>query len=60
MQPPAVSWGQMLSGPARRVMEQAPWLVIFPTLAISVTVLALNFLGDALRDLWDPKLRGSE
>jgi peptide/nickel transport system permease protein len=60
VQPPAVSWGQMLSGPARRVMEQAPWLVIFPTLAISVTVLALNFLGDALRDLLDPKLRGSE
>jgi len=60
VQPPAVSWGQMLSGPARRMMEQAPWLVIFPTLAISVTVLALNFLGDALRDLWDPKLRGSE
>jgi peptide/nickel transport system permease protein len=57
VQPPAVSWGQMLSGPARRMMEQAPWLVIFPTLAISVTVLALNFLGDALRDLWDPKLR---
>ncbi len=40
------------------MMEQAPWLVIFPTLAISVTVLALNFLGDALRDLWDPRLRG--
>jgi ABC-type dipeptide/oligopeptide/nickel transport system permease subunit len=60
VQPPAVSWGQMLSGPARRMMEQAPWLVIFPTLAISLTVLALNFLGDTLRDLWDPKLRGSE
>jgi peptide/nickel transport system permease protein len=58
VQPPAVSWGQMLSGPARRMMEQAPWLVIFPTLAISVTVLALNFLGDVLRDIWDPKLRG--
>lgn len=60
VQPPAVSWGQMLSGPARRVMEQAPWLVIFPTLAISVTVLALNFLGDVLRDMWDPKLRGTD
>lgn len=60
VQPPAVSWGQMLSGPARRAMEQAPWLVVFPTLAISVTVLALNFLGDALRDVWDPKLRGSD
>jgi ABC-type dipeptide/oligopeptide/nickel transport system permease subunit len=60
VQPPAVSWGQMLSGPARRLMEQAPWLVIFPTLAISLTVLAINFLGDTLRDLWDPKLRGSQ
>lgn len=60
VQPPAVSWGQMLSGPARRVMERAPWLVIFPTLAISVTVLALNFLGDTLRDIWDPKLRGHD
>lgn len=60
VQPPAVSWGQMLSGPARRMMEQAPWLVIFPALAISVTVLALNFLGDVLRDTWDPRLRGTE
>jgi len=60
VQPPAVSWGQMLSGPARRMMEQAPWLVMFPTLAISLTVLAINFLGDTLRDMWDPKLRGSE
>jgi ABC-type dipeptide/oligopeptide/nickel transport system permease subunit len=60
VQPPAVSWGQMLSGPARRLMEQAPWLVIFPTLAISLTVLAINFLGDTLRDLWDPKLRDSQ
>jgi peptide/nickel transport system permease protein len=59
VQPPSVSWGQMLSGPARRMMEQAPWLVIFPTLAISITVLAINFLGDTLRDIWDPKLRGS-
>jgi ABC-type dipeptide/oligopeptide/nickel transport system permease subunit len=60
VQPPTVSWGQMLSGSARRMMEQAPWLVIFPTLAISITVLAMNFLGDTLRDIWDPKLRGSQ
>ncbi len=59
VQPPAISWGQMLSGPARRMMEQAPWLVVFPTLAISMTVLSINFLGDTLRDIWDPKLRGS-
>jgi peptide/nickel transport system permease protein len=50
----------MLSGPARRMMEQAPWPVIFPALAISLTVLAINFLGDTLRDLWDPRLRGSQ
>ncbi|GIX48533.1 MAG: hypothetical protein KatS3mg131_2744 [Candidatus Tectimicrobiota bacterium] len=60
VQPPAVSWGQMLSGQARRLMEQAPWLVVFPTLALSLTVLAINFLGDMLRDVWDPKLRGSQ
>jgi peptide/nickel transport system permease protein len=60
VQPPSVSWGQMLSGPARRMMEQAPWLVVFPTLAISITVLSINFLGDTLRDIWDPKLRGSQ
>jgi peptide/nickel transport system permease protein len=60
VQPPSVSWGQMLSGSARRMMEQAPWLVIFPTLAISITVLAINFLGDSLRDIWDPRLRGSQ
>lgn len=58
VQPPAVSWGQMLSGPARRMMERAPWLVIFPTLALSLTVLAINFLGDTLRDILDPRLRG--
>jgi peptide/nickel transport system permease protein len=58
VQPPAVSWGQMLSGPARRMMERAPWLVVFPTLALSLTVLAINFLGDTLRDILDPRLRG--
>lgn len=58
IQPPAVSWGQMLSQ-ARPQMENAPWLVAFPTGAIALTVLAFNFLGDALRDVWDPRLRGS-
>ncbi|MBF8268280.1 MAG: transporter permease, partial [Dehalococcoidia bacterium] len=37
---------------------QAPWLVIAPGLAIMTLVLAFNLFGDALRDLWDPKLRG--
>ncbi|GBD11630.1 Glutathione transport system permease protein GsiD [bacterium HR23] len=58
IQPPMVSWGQMLSL-ARPFMESAPWLVAFPTGAIALTVLAFNFLGDALRDIWDPRLRGS-
>jgi peptide/nickel transport system permease protein len=40
-------------------MERAPWLAIFPTAAISLTVLACNFLGDGRRDILDPKLRGS-
>ena len=40
-------------------MEQAPWLAIFPGLAISLAVLAFNLFGDTLRDAWDPKLRGT-
>ncbi|MEI3613157.1 ABC transporter permease [Pseudogracilibacillus sp. SO30301A] len=53
--PPNPSWGLMLSN-ASRYMETAPWLVIFPGLALALLVLALNLLGDALRDFWDPKL----
>lgn len=56
--PPTPSWGGMLSGQGRTYMEQAPWLAIFPGLAITLTVLSFNLLGDALRDAWDPKLRG--
>ncbi|GIX47480.1 MAG: glutathione ABC transporter permease GsiD [Candidatus Tectimicrobiota bacterium] len=59
VQPPTPSWGQLLSGAGRTYMERAPWLAIFPTVAISVTVLAFNFLGDGLRDILDPRLRGS-
>ncbi|GAC1530244.1 MAG: ABC transporter permease [Chloroflexota bacterium] len=58
-QPPNPSWGLMLSGTGRQYMEQAPWLAIFPGLAISLTVLSFNLLGDVLRDLLDPRLRGS-
>ena len=58
-QPPDPSWGLMLSGTGRRYMEQAPWLAIFPGLAISITVLAFNMLGDVVRDVLDPRLRGS-
>lgn len=60
VQPPTPSWGQLLSGAGRTYMERAPWLAIFPTLAISITVLAFNFFGDGLRDVLDPRLRGSD
>ncbi len=56
--PPTPSWGNMLAGQGRAYMEQAPWLALFPGLAITLTVLAFNLLGDALRDTWDPRLRG--
>jgi ABC-type dipeptide/oligopeptide/nickel transport system permease subunit len=58
-QPPTPSWGLMLSSTGRAFMEQAPWLAIFPGLAISLAVLAFNIFGDTLRDAWDPKLRRS-
>ena len=57
--PPDPTWGQMLSGPARTFMQRAPWMGIAPGVAISFTVLAFNMLGDALRDVLDPRLRGS-
>jgi len=47
----------MLSGPARIYMPVAPWLAIFPGIAISLVVFGSNMLGDALRDEWDPRLR---
>ena len=56
VQPPIPEWGAMLSG-ARQFIRQAPHLVIFPGLAIAVTVLALNMMGDGLRDALDPKLK---
>ncbi|MDL2318836.1 ABC transporter permease [Eubacteriales bacterium OttesenSCG-928-A19] len=56
IQPPDPSWGSMLSE-ARKFMEIAPWLVIFPALFIILTILSFNVLGDALRDVLDPKLK---
>ena len=56
--PPAATWGNMLSSGSLTRMEDAPWLAIFPGLAISVVVLAFNIFGDALRDVWDPYLQG--
>lgn len=55
---PDPSLGGMLSGSARRFGEQAPWLIIFPGLVLSAFVFSANFLGDALRDALDPRLRG--
>ena len=54
--PPAASWGTMLND-GRKYMESAPHTVIFPGLAISLTVLGLNLLGDGLRDVLDPRLK---
>jgi len=54
-QPPRPSWGQMLNE-SRAFMELAPWLAVFPGLAIIFAVLAFNFLGDGLRDALDPRL----
>lgn len=56
--PPTPSWGADLSGSARDYFEQAPWMAIFPGVALSLTVLAFNFVGDSVRDLLDPQLRG--
>ena len=56
--PPWPSWGRMLSGSASEYALIAPWLVIFPGLAITILVLGFNLFGDALRDIWDPRLRG--
>lgn len=56
--PPNPSWGGMLAASGRRYFERSPSLAVFPGLAITLTVLAFNLLGDALRDVLDPKLRG--
>ncbi|ABU59877.1 MULTISPECIES: ABC transporter permease [Roseiflexus] len=57
-QPPDPSWGAML-GSGRRFMELTPWVAIAPGIAIVITVLGFNLLGDGLRDVLDPRLRGS-
>jgi peptide/nickel transport system permease protein len=55
VQPPAPSWGMMIKSGVDSI-KLAPWLAVFPGLAISLAVLAFNLLGDGLRDLLDPKL----
>jgi len=57
-QPPAPSWGSMLSR-GRQYMTIAPWLVLAPGVAIMLAVLGFNLLGDAQRDLLDPRLSGA-
>jgi len=56
--PPYPSWGAMLSGSGRTYMFRAPWMAIWPGVAISLAVFGFNMLGDALRDVLDPRLRG--
>ncbi len=56
--PPMPSWGGMLSQGGRNYMLQAPWMAQWPGLALSITVYGINMLGDAVRDLLDPRLRG--
>ncbi len=57
--PPQPSWGGMLSGTGRTYYAVAPWLAIWPGLALSLAVYGFNLFGDALRDVLDPRLRGT-
>ncbi|HEY94888.1 MAG TPA: ABC transporter permease [Dehalococcoidia bacterium] len=56
--PPFPSWGGMLSGNARRYMFSAPWMAIWPGLALAIVVWGMNMFGDGVRDVLDPRLRG--
>jgi len=56
IQPPAASWGSMINA-GRGYLQQAPWIVFGPGAALFVTVVGLNFVGDALRDALDPRLK---
>ena len=57
--PTTPDWGGLLSREGRQYMEQAPWLALWPGLCLTITVYCLNMLGDAMRDLLDPRLRGA-
>jgi peptide/nickel transport system permease protein len=56
VQPPGASWGSMINA-GRGYLQQAPWIVFGPGAALFVTVVGLNFVGDAIRDALDPRLR---
>jgi oligopeptide transport system permease protein len=55
IQPPQSSWGSLISDGVE-TMEEYPWLLIYPGLALSITLFSLNFLGDGLRDALDPRV----
>ena len=57
--PPTPTWGGMLSGTGRTYMYLGPWLALAPGLCLTIVVYAINVYGDALRDLLDPRMRGS-
>ena len=57
--PPTPTWGNMMGGAVANVLIPHWPLVVFPGLTITLVVLAFNFFGDAIRDVFDPKLRGS-
>jgi peptide/nickel transport system permease protein len=54
VRPPTATWGNMLED-ATRYLDSAPWIWVFPGLLILITVLAINFVGDGLRDAMDPR-----
>ena len=54
---PTAAWGLMLSGSSIEFYREAPWMIIFPGLAISLAVFAFNLFGDSLRDWLDPKIK---
>jgi len=56
VQPPTASWGSMISH-GRDFLHSAPWITLFPGIAIALTIVSMNILGDSLRDYLDPKIR---
>lgn len=60
VEPPTPTWGGILGVEGRQSMMLNPWMVVFPALALSLMVLAANLVGDTLRDVLDPRLRGRE
>jgi len=58
VQPPTATWGAMISH-GRSFLHSAPWITVFPGMAIAITIISMNILGDSLRDYLDPKMRVS-